>query len=305
MKCEAVKPGKGGAEVEADIASAAEHFINLSEQKSKPVSGTTYKDLGETVNTILASGFFVAAANKKNPPPPPEEEVKEDEDEAAESDDEEVDETEEEEEIDVEEKVAPVVPQPGHQTNGHVKDEEMTNAMLGQNSLPTFPSQEVPANHPSNHINHIAQEQPMPSVPVQHQQQQQQQQPPQQQPQRPVEPKQPTPEPSFNFLQESQIDIESPMMDPAVVMVQGARKPDQSFPPAPMYQSLPHDAVSQQLLQQHAAVLAHHQQQLHHQQNQGQQQIQQQQQLRQQQPQQQQYQGQQQTITTLPADTHS
>ena len=27
--------------------------------------------------------------------------------------------------------------------------------------------------------------------------------------------------------QESQIDLESPMMDPAVVMVQGARKPDQ------------------------------------------------------------------------------
>ena len=36
------------------------------------MSGTTYKDLGETVNTILASGFFVAAANKKNPPPPEE-----------------------------------------------------------------------------------------------------------------------------------------------------------------------------------------------------------------------------------------
>ena len=35
-----------------------------------------------------------------------------------------------------------------------------------------------------------------------------------------------------------------------------------------MYQSLPHDAVSQQLLQQHAAVLAHHQQQLHQQQSQ-------------------------------------
>ena len=30
--CELVTPGKG-AEVEADIASAAEHFINLSEQK--------------------------------------------------------------------------------------------------------------------------------------------------------------------------------------------------------------------------------------------------------------------------------
>merc|ERR1711936_519992 len=29
----------------------------------------------------------------------------------------------------------------------------------------------------------------------------------------------PVPEPSFNFLQESQIDLESPHMDPAVVMI--------------------------------------------------------------------------------------
>ena len=30
-----------------------------------------------------------------------------------------------------------------------------------------------------------------------------------------------------SLIQESQIDIESPIMDPAVVMVQGGRKPDQ------------------------------------------------------------------------------
>ena len=34
-------------------------------------------------------------------------------------------------------------------------------------------------------------------------------------------------EPSFNFLQESQIDLESPHMDPAVVMVHPAKRPVQ------------------------------------------------------------------------------
>merc|ERR1719193_2989681 len=86
--------------------------------------------------------------------------------------------------------------------------------------------------------------------------------------------KQPTPEPSFNFLQESQLEVDTLMNDPAVVMVQGGRKPDQGFPPPPVFNNVAGhnmDSLSQHLIQQHAAAMAqHHHQQIQQQQHQEQ-----------------------------------
>ena len=80
------------------------------------------------------------------------------------------------------------------ETNGHIT--EADNQMLGQTSSTV--ADQVPATQPSQ----------TEAVPA------------------PTQVKQ-EPTPSFNFLQESQIDLESPHMDPAVVMVHPAKRPVQ------------------------------------------------------------------------------
>jgi len=84
----------------------------------------------------------------------------------------------------------------GTETNGHNIEEN--NKMLGQTSV--IEAEEAPATQPSQGTTE--------SVPA------------------PTQVKQEA-GPSFNFLQESQIDLESPHMDPAVVMVHPAKKPVQ------------------------------------------------------------------------------
>ena len=98
------------------------------------------------------------------------------------------DEEEEEEEVEVADN--------GIEANGHHTESNQNQKMLGQSS--TNEPDEPPAVFPS-------QGQPE-TVPA------------------PAPVKQ---EPSFNFLQESQIDLESPHMDPAVVMVHPAKRPVQ------------------------------------------------------------------------------
>merc|ERR1719481_1741234 len=174
--------------------------------------------------------------------------------------------------------IFPHAPVPAPQTNGHVKDENEMKMMLGQTSLPSFPSQEGGAAAPPL-AKEAEQRQPTPTQQQAHPHHQQQQQRLEaKQPPQPLPPA----EPSFNFLQESQIDLESPMMDPAVVMVHGGRKPDQSGYPAPMFPNPPSlnlENLSQQFLQQHAAAIAHHhQQQMQQQQQNSQQELHQQQQ---------------------------
>jgi len=98
------------------------------------------------------------------------------------------DEEEEEEEVEVADN--------GIEANGHHTESNQNQKMLGQSSTnepdeppAVFPSQGTPETVPA-------------PAPVKQ-------------------------EPSFNFLQESQIDLESPHMDPAVVMVHPAKRPVQ------------------------------------------------------------------------------
>jgi len=235
-----ISPGQETSdELESQFATATDHLVSLAEQRTRPVLETTYKDLASSIEAILNSGFLKTSKTFEEQKPVEEETEEDETEEDRDGDDED---TEDEPE------------QP--QTNGHATEDE-TKIMLGQNTLPSFPVQEpVPVSQTEKPRTPLVQESsPSPMSQV-----------------RP-EVKQPTPEPSFNFLQESQLDLESPMMDPAVVMVQGGRKTDQGFPPPPMFQSLPPsslnnvNSLSHQLLQQHAAAMAHHQQQLGQQQN--------------------------------------
>ena len=102
-------------------------------------------------------------------------------------------EQEEEEEEEEEEKV---VPDNGIEANGH--HNESNKKMLGQSST-NEPDEPTPV-FPKSVVG------PTETMPA------------------PAPVKQ---EPSFNFLQESQIDLESPHMDPAVVMVHPAKRPVQ------------------------------------------------------------------------------
>jgi len=182
------------------VNSSAEHLINLADKKSRTVVGTTYVELNTLISTIRESGYIEAkwardsAANTEADVAA---EADYDTQDTQDEDDDNMPETEP-----INEKI--------ETTNGH--------AMLGHDDsqndepMPVFPSppqqqnqQQIPAEASPQHM-------------------QQQHQPPQQiQQQQPVQ-QVPVPEPSFNFLQESQIDLESPHMDPAVVMVRPAAK---------------------------------------------------------------------------------
>ena len=105
------------------------------------------------------------------------------------------------------------------------------------------------------HNNIQQQQEPMQVQQQQHHTQQQQIQ------QQPVVAPMPVEAPSFNFLQESQIDLESPHMDPAVVMVHhGQRPPVAAHPPGMAVGGVDYNR-QMHIQQQHALMAAHHQQQ--------------------------------------------
>merc|ERR1719354_1098860 len=240
---------------ELQMNEVLEHLVYLADNKNKRSAKYLYKALRESVDILLDSGLLASQTQTSL-------------DEAnQEEDNEEVEETQEAVEESgqaLESAQAPEATRPTQQNmrpvNGHaIEDDNEAALRLGHHTavpaesmpqaaagpMPTFPAKEN-SLPPQISAAPVAAQQP--AVPV------------------PRAEKQPTPEPSFNFLQESQIDLDSPLMnDPAVVMVQGGRKPDQGFPPPPVFNSLSNhnhsmNSLSQQLLQQH--MMAAHQHQL-------------------------------------------
>jgi len=216
------------------VAASAEHLVNLAEKKTRAVVGTTYQEVAQLIDMIRESGYIEAkwandsSANTENGADDVTQDTVEDEEEELV-----VEETSDlkEDETSVEIKES--------QTNGHfgsVEEEEAKANMLGQtiaaasepqaDPLPVFP------NPPQ--VAEVVQPVPAPLPPV--------------------------PEPSFNFLQESQIDLESPHMDPAVVMVHPPKRTavpvHQGVPPG-----IPSQTFTNQLFQQSLAGLTPAQQQ--------------------------------------------
>merc|ERR1712123_402125 len=220
------------------VAASAEHLVNLAEKKARAVVGTTYQELAQLIDLIRECGYVEAkwandsTANTENGADDATQDTVEDEEEELV--------VEEVTELIEDEETPEEVEEP--QTNGHYgsADEEEAKAnMLGQ-TMP-IPSEPIPVfQNPEVFPN-----------------------PPQEvhQPLKPVAAPIPVPEPSFNFLQESQIDLESPHMDPAVVMVHPPKRTavpaqHQGVPPG-----IPSQTFTNQLFQQGLAGLTPAQQQ--------------------------------------------
>jgi len=219
------------------VQASAEHLVNLAEKKTRAVVGTTYQELNELITMIRECGYIEAkwandsSANTENGADDATQDTIEDEEEEELV-------VEDTTELIEEDDVTPVET-PDNQTNGHYvsAEEEAKANMLGQTMavapepvaepLPVFPS---PPQIPES------------TKPV------------------PAPVSVPTIEPSFNFLQESQIDLESPHMDPAVVMVHPPKRAavpvHQGVPPG-----IPSQTFTNQLFQQSLAGLTPAQQQ--------------------------------------------
>merc|ERR1712013_461363 len=208
------------------VAASAEHLVNLAEKKTRAVVGTTYQELAQLIDMIRESGYVEAkwandsSANTENGADDATQDTVEDE----------------EEELVVEDTSVEIQES---QTNGHfgsVEEEEAKANMLGQTIAPTAEPQSDPLpvfpNPPQ--VAEIVKPVPAPLPPV--------------------------PESSFNFLQDSQIDLESPHMDPAVVMVHPPKRTavpvQQGVPPG-----IPSQTFTNQLFQQSLAGLTPAQQQ--------------------------------------------
>jgi len=217
------------------VAASAEHLVNLAEKKTRAVVGTTYQELAQLIDMIRECGYIEAkwandsSANTENGADDATQDTVEDEEEELVVEDS-TDLKEEETSVDLKD----------GQINGHfgsVDEEEAKANMLGQTIAAT-------ASEP--------QTEPLPVFPN----------PPQvAEVLKPVPaPIPPVPEPSFNFLQESQIDLESPHMDPAVVMVHPPKRTavpvHQGVPPG-----IPSQTFTNQLFQQSLAGLTPAQQQ--------------------------------------------
>jgi len=195
---------------EMQVATSADHLVNLAEKKDRKVAGTTYKDLADIIDAIRQSGYFEKTAETEEIA---EEEVKE--------------------EVEVE---AEVCEENGGEeevisngmANVALEEADAASAMLGHTSpshqledpvaavnpppqqpLPMFPNAITSPPQPTM-------EQPIPA-PTQAIEPRGPEQVPTEVAAKPIE--------SLNFFQESQIDLGSPHLDPAVVMVHA------SFPP--------------------------------------------------------------------------
>lgn len=218
-----ISPPVAGEEKFADnLGVAAEHLNSLVEGKEKPVAESTYKELLDLLNLIINCGYFERAR-----------EAGEEEEEGAEA--EAVEETKEAEEQ-AEEEPCPVEAVPSTETFSEPPAEVMPPA----SSIPTpAPDMEEPAlphtqvlapsvaPHETPASSFVAQ-MPLSASPTLFQAP-----PPMEAP-----PSQPTPpkcrplaeivsqvEGTFSFLQESELDLDSPHMDPAVVAAQPMMRP--------------------------------------------------------------------------------
>lgn len=282
-----VSPSGDDAGMDEQALCISSHLINLADKKETAIGElkVTYKVLADTIDILVEAGILAPA--KQQEPDVPENQGEEEDAQDNGSDVDVVGEEEEEE----------VVQTPINQSNSHQAPAQDRPQQQPQTDNTTARQQRQPQQHNNNRhtapVNgHIqedehetqhrlghAQEPQAPTYPNHHAHAKENTPPAAVQPhveasqlQVAAPAKQPTPEPSFNFLQESQIDLDSPLMnDPAVVMVQGGRKPDQGFPPPPVFNAhggAHHSALSQQFIQQHSAALmaAAHQQQLQQQQ---------------------------------------
>lgn len=202
---------------EMQVATSAEHLVNLAEKKDRKVAGTTYKDLADLIDTIRQSGYFEKTTDA--------EETTEDE-------------VKEEVEVDAE---AEVCEENGDEeiisngiANVALEEAEAASAMLGHTSPTRQIEEPVAAANPPP-------QQPLPMFPNAISSPPTMEQPipaPGPGPANANEPRGPEQVPtevaakpieSLNFFQESQIDLGSPHMDPAVVMVHGHQAA--AFPP--------------------------------------------------------------------------
>jgi len=245
---------KGSFDKQVNIS--AEHLTSLADKKTRTVAGSTYQELHALINLIRESGYIESKWAKDSAT-----NTEADNDMAAE-DDYDTQDTQDEDEETMPATEPIIKPE---MTNGNGSIHE-TNDMLGHNNIqqqqepmPVFPSppqQQKPQQQPP-----IVEDLPQQVQQQQHHTQQQQQQIQQQ----PVVAPMPVEAPSFNFLQESQIDLESPHMDPAVVMVHHGQRPPVAAHPAGMAGG--GVDYNRQMLQQmhiqqqHALMAAHHQQQ--------------------------------------------
>jgi caprin-1 len=201
---------KGSFDKQVNIS--AEHLTSLADKKTRTVAGSTYQELHALINLIRESGYIESKWAKDSAT-----NTEADNDLAAEEDydTQDTQDTQDEDE-DTMPATEPIIKPEMTNGNGSIHD---TNDRLGhsnseepQEPLPVFPS--PPQQQPQQQIVNSAPQQ------VQHQHPSPPQQIQKQQPAAPM----PEP-PSFNFLQESQIDLESPHMDPAVVMVHHGQRP--------------------------------------------------------------------------------
>merc|ERR1711963_1374769 len=229
------------------VNQAAEHLVNLTEKKSRTVAGSTYQDLNILINTIRESGYIESRWARDSA-------TNTEADIAAEADYDTQD-TQEDDEDETMPATEPINNDKMEVTNGHAYTKD---SMLGHNHSDTPDEAPMPV-FPSP-----PQEQQKPQMTQENHLQQQQQQPPQPQRQ-PQQPAAPEPAP-ISFFQDSEIDLESPHMDPAGVMVHPAKR----LPghPAPGLQAgyVDHNRLMMENLhihqqQQHQQMLAAQQQQ--------------------------------------------
>jgi len=217
---------------EKQVSTSAEHLVGLAEHRARPVpnmEGVQYKELAELMDTIRASGYLETrwAQDKENSITTENGTSGEnDEDGENTADDED---TEEEGEADT------VVPEEDEEEAQQVAilSAQVFGLTVERSEQVLEQQATIKANgfHPEvdmqdPHVDpRLAAPQPLAAAPPQEVQQVPVAAPAAIQAPLPTLPPAPMLEPSFNFLQDSQIDLESPHMDPAVVMVHPPKRP--------------------------------------------------------------------------------
>merc|ERR1719180_240421 len=208
---------------EKQVSTSADHLVGLAEHRARPVpnmEGVQYKELAELMDTIRASGYLETrwAQDKENS-------ITTENGTSVENDEEDGDNTADErsEEEDEEAQQVAIL---SAQVFGLTV--ERSEQVLEQQQQATIKANgfhpEVDMQDP--HIDpRLAAPQPLAAPTPQEVQQVPVVTPVAVQAPLPTLPPAPMLEPSFNFLQDSQIDLESPHMDPAVVMVHPPKRP--------------------------------------------------------------------------------
>lgn len=204
-----ISPSREGEKAFSEMLNvAAEHILSLVESRDRPVAGSTYKELMELVVLINGCGYFECAK-----------EAEAETTAAAEEQAEEVEEAKEEEERDEEQSPAETNMQ-NNASEEVVQDDCFLTEPVQEEEVTFYvPSQSVP---------------PPVSAPIY--QSASQAQPQQQQHKvKPLPEIMSTMRSNFRFIQDSEIEMDSPHMDPAVVAAQPMmRKPSANSQPPQM-----------------------------------------------------------------------